>query len=63
MNRFEVVVRTRVDGQVRIRTAEVISQSSIDAMCSVVRALGFEGPMSSSVKLAKPLAPAKVEAI
>jgi hypothetical protein len=62
MKRFEVIVRTKVDGAICIRTAEAIAQTSIDAMCSVVRALGIDGPISSSVKLAKPTAIGKVVA-
>lgn len=51
MRRFEVVVRTKVNGVVKIRTAESLARNSIDAMCQVVRLLGVDGPITSSVKL------------
>lgn len=54
MRRFEVVVRTRINGVVKIRTAESVARNSVDAMCQVVRMLGVDGPMTSSVKLATP---------
>lgn len=52
MRRFEVVVRTRVNGEVRVRTAEALAKDSIDAICHVVRRIGIDGPMTTSVKLA-----------
>lgn len=54
MRRFDVVVRTRVNGAIQVRTAEAIAKSSIEAMCNVVRMLAVDGPISTSVKLHTP---------
>lgn len=59
MKRFEVKIRTRIKGAIQIRSAEAIANNGIEAMCNVVRALGVDGPMTSSVRPIPPTLPTK----
>lgn len=50
MNRYEVIIRQKRDGEPVMRTVEAIARSSVDALLSGVNAISPKGAFTAVVR-------------